>query len=78
MIYTASGAPLECAIDRYKTGDYGEALCTERVLCSECGAEILPGSAYFLIGQSAYCLDCKECAQSEILSRVCDDYLYVL
>ena len=78
MIYTASGTPLECAIDRYRTGDYGEALCVEEMLCAECGAEISPGSAYFLIGESAYCLDCKECAQSEILSRVSDDYLYVL
>lgn len=78
MIYTASGTQLECAIDRYRTGDYGEILCSENVLCSECGAEILPGSAYFFVGESVYCLECKESAQNEILSRVCDDYLYVL
>lgn len=78
MVYTTSGTPLECAIDRYRTGNYGEDLCAEKLLCTECGAEISSGDAYFLIGETPYCLDCADCAQSEILARVSDDYLYVL
>ncbi len=78
MVYTTSGERLDSVIDRYRTGDYGEELCAETILCSCCGNEISVGEAYFLVGETPYCLNCTDCAQSEILSRVSDDYLYVL
>lgn len=76
MIYNLNSGCMPDLIDSYRTGNYGEDFYENHMKCSNCRETIVQGERYFDVEGRAYCMDCADAADEQILELIREDYIY--
>ena len=76
LIYLQNSPYIGDAIDKYRTGNYGEDEYISDGVCRSCGGSISEGDRYYEVGGEIYCMNCEKEAECEILDEVRENYIY--